>query len=120
MSNEKAKLITQEKNLPDKGLLISSIIIFAGLLPEITIGIIKISFFDSWSLILIGISMFFYFASLKVNQYDEVDKEGIVWTKTPVHYKCKLSEELFYISIISLSLFFFRGFYILIKLILQS
>lgn len=123
--SENINLISKEENPANKGILVSAIIIIAGLFPTIETNFLKIYIkiyipIDSWLLILAGVSLLFYFISMKVNQNEYMDNNNnnnnnakIVYITTPVH-RSKLSQECLGISIISFILFILRGGYILL------
>ncbi len=110
--SDKLRLLAQEGNPANKGIIVSTIIIIAGLFPNIEINLLRIYIpLDSWLLILVGLSSLFYFFSVKVNQDEDIDEKGKLWIRTP-SLKSKLSKECFNISIIIFIIFIIRGGYL--------
>ena len=106
--SDRLKLIANESNPAIQGIIISSLIIIAGIFPNIKIANIEIYVpIDSWLLISLGIGLLFYFISIKVNQQSKVDEKGEEWIFTPVR-KSPLSKECEKISLIFFLLFLLR------------
>jgi hypothetical protein len=126
--NEGVKQLVRENNPAIQGIIISSLVILGGIFTkDFTLKLWEMLLeiknpIDSWLLILGGFSSLFYFVSMRVNQKSEVREfQGVFqeWFITPVK-KSELSKECFNISIIIFLIFLSRGFYILIKFLLQS
>ena len=106
--SDRLKLIANEGNPAVQGIILSSLIIIAGIFPHIKITDIEIYVpIDSWLLISLGIGLLFYFISIKVNQQSKVDEKGEEWIFTPVR-KSPLSKECEKISLIFFLLFLLR------------
>jgi len=90
--------IGREDNPAKIGIIISAVVIFGSLLPNIEIYSFKITFPDSMFMFLAGASMLFYFMSIKVNMNESFDGKS-VWYKIPVN-RSPLSREILGISII--------------------
>lgn len=111
--NNKLGLLANEGNPANKGLIVSAVIIFAGLLPVVEISSLRLSFGDSWLLMLFGLSFFMYFFSIKINQNENFDAEGRLWINTS-SYRSKLSQESFNLFIVLFIIFIIRGGYLLL------
>lgn len=110
----KEKLVADQWNWADKGILISAIVIFAGLFPTIEFSSFKVFIpLDSWLLILAGFSSLLYFVSIRVNQKEEL-RGNIIHNITP-NYKSNLSKECFNVSIIIFVLFILRTGYLFLS-----
>ena len=96
--NEKLRELSKEENYADKGILISAIVIFGGLLPNIEVNFVRIFFPDSMFILLAGFTSLVYFMSLKVNQNERYDGNRHVIITTPI-YKSPLSKSMYNLSI---------------------
>jgi len=118
--SDKLGILANEGNPANKGIIIAAILILAGIFPNIKVWQIEITIpLDSWLLILVGLSVLFYFFSMKVNQNEYVDDKNRIWISMPV-FRSKLSQECFNISIIALVLFILRGGFLFIKFMITA
>ena len=115
--SENIKSIAGEKDNINRGILVSAVIVFAGLLPEVHIWSINIIPSNSIGLLFIGLSSLFYFMSIKINQYEKIDQDQI-WIVTP-DKRGTMSKQMFGISIIFFILFILTGGYQFFTLILK-
>ena len=95
--NEGLRQIGKENNHAKAGIIVSAVIIFGGLLPNIETSSVKIFFPDSILILLIGFCSLFFFMHIKVNQNEKVDENNVVII-TPVN-KSLLSKTCLNISI---------------------
>ncbi|MBU1136198.1 MAG: hypothetical protein KJ559_01680 [Nanoarchaeota archaeon] len=112
--NEKLRELSNEENYANKGIIISAIIIFGGLLPNIEISSVKIFFPDSILILLVGFTSIIYFMSLKVNQNERYDGKRHIIITTPV-YKSLLSKSMYNLSILLFILTLMRIVCLIIK-----
>ncbi len=115
---DKIDSIVRETNFAKIGMVISVIVLLAGLFPKnfnIDLWELTLNIFipiDSWAIIFLGLSLFFYFTSIRANQHEK--REGNMIVIDTFDRRTKLSEELRGISIFAIILFIFRGGYLIL------